>query len=56
MWAAVIDGLPPHVIGATDVERFSDLEPEAGDLVAALTDAGLDSFGLQWRLLAGTGT
>ena len=53
VWAAVIDGLPPHMIGATDVERFSDLEPEVRDLVAALTDADLDSFGLEWRLLIG---
>ena len=53
VWAAVIDGLPPHVIGAADVERFPDLEPEVRDLVAALTDADLDSFGLEWRFLIG---
>jgi hypothetical protein len=29
LWAAVVDGLPPHVIGATDVERFADLDVRA---------------------------
>jgi len=53
VWAAVIDGLPPRVIGATDVERFCDLEAEVRDLVAALTGADLDSFGLEWRLMIG---
>jgi predicted transcriptional regulator len=51
VWAAVVDGLPPHVIGATDVERFSELESEVRDLVAALTDADLYDFDLDWRIV-----
>lgn len=34
LWAAVVDGLPPHVVGATDVERFADLDVEVRDLIA----------------------
>lgn len=26
LWAVVIDGLPPHVIGAMDIDRFADLD------------------------------
>ncbi len=51
MWAAVVDGLPPHVIGAIDVEHFADLRSEVQDLVAALTETGPDSFGLTWRVI-----
>lgn len=53
LWAAVIDGLPPHVIGATDVERFGDLEVEVRDLIAGLTDTDPDSFALAWRYVFG---
>jgi hypothetical protein len=49
LWAAVISGLPPHVIGATDVERFGDLDTEVRDLIAGLTDTDPDSFPLAWR-------
>lgn len=49
LWAAVVGGLPPRVIGATDVEHFADLDTEVRDLVAGLTDAAPDSFGLRWR-------
>lgn len=50
LWAAVVHGLPPHVIGATDAERFADLEADVRELVAGLTDSDLDSFGLEWHL------
>jgi hypothetical protein len=53
LWAAVISGLPPHVIGATDVERFADLDIEVRDLVAGLTDADPHGFGLAWRYVLG---
>jgi hypothetical protein len=49
LWAAVITGLPPHVLGATDVERFAELDTEVRDLIAGLTDTDPDSFGLAWR-------
>lgn len=49
LWAAVINGLPPQAIGATDVERFADLDTEVRDLIAGLTDTDPDSFGLAWR-------
>jgi DNA-directed RNA polymerase specialized sigma24 family protein len=49
LWAAVVHGLPPHVIGATDAERLADLESDVYDLVAALTDSDLGRFRLTWR-------
>jgi hypothetical protein len=49
LWAAVVTGLPPHVVGATDVERFADIDVEVRDLIAGLTDSAPDSFGLRWR-------
>jgi hypothetical protein len=49
LWAAVVAGLPPHLIGATDVERFGDIDVEVRDLIAGLTDSAPDSFGLRWR-------
>jgi hypothetical protein len=49
LWAAVIDGLPSRMVGATDVERFADLDVEVRDLIAGLTDTTPDSFGLRWR-------
>jgi hypothetical protein len=48
LWAAVVDGLPSHFVGATDVERFADLDLEVRDLVAGLTDADPESFDLRW--------
>ena len=52
LWAALIDGLPPHVVGATDVEHIADFEHEMRDLVAGLTDADPASCELQWRVRA----
>lgn len=52
-WVAVVDGLPPHLAGATDIERFADLDVEVRDLVAGLTDADPDGFGLAWRYVFG---
>jgi predicted XRE-type DNA-binding protein len=49
LWAAVVSGLPPHMVGATDVERFADIDVEVRDLIAGLTDSAPDSFALRWR-------
>ena len=51
LWAVVVDGLPPGLIGATDVERFEDLDTEVRDLIAGLTDTEPDSFDLTWRYI-----
>jgi len=50
LWVAVVDGVPA---GATDVERFGDLEVEVRDLVAGLTDSEPERFSLDWRYLPG---
>lgn len=47
-WFAEVDGLPPNMLGATDVPWFGDLDPEVRDLVAGLTQTEPDSFGLTW--------
>lgn len=52
-WAVVIDGLPPRVIGAIDVDRFADLDAEVRDLIAGLTDADPVSFVLHWVYIVG---
>ena len=49
LWVAEIAGLPPRMVGVTDVERFSDLDVEVRDLIAGLTDTDPDSFDLTWR-------
>ena len=49
LWAARIDGLPPGLIGVTDVARCADLEVEVRDLVAGLTDTDPDAFDLTWH-------
>jgi hypothetical protein len=49
MWAAIVSGLPSRLIGATDVERFADLDVEVRDLIAGLTDTAPESFELRWR-------
>jgi hypothetical protein len=49
LWVACVDGLPPHAIGVTDVERFPDLDTEVRDLIAGLTESDPDSFDLGWR-------
>jgi hypothetical protein len=49
LWAAVVSGLPPRMVGATDVDRFADLDQEVRDLIAGLTDSAPDSFRLRWR-------
>jgi len=49
LWAAVVGGLAAHVIGATDVEHFADLDTEVRDLIAGLTDTAPDSFDLRWQ-------
>jgi hypothetical protein len=50
LWVAVVDGVPA---GATDVERFGDLDVEVRDLVAGLTDSEPDRFTIDWRYLPG---
>lgn len=49
LWVADVRGLPPHLIGATDVERFADLDGEVRDLIAGLTDTDPDDFAIAWR-------
>jgi len=49
LWVADIAGMPPRMVGVTDVERFSDLDVEVRDLIAGLTDTDPDSFDLTWR-------
>lgn len=51
MWAAVVHGLPPNTIGATDVEHFADLGGEVRDLIAALTGTDPDSFDITWQFI-----
>jgi DNA-directed RNA polymerase specialized sigma subunit len=51
VWAVVVHGLPPHTIGATDVEHFADLGDEVHELIAALTQTDLDSFDIAWRFV-----
>jgi hypothetical protein len=53
LWAVVINGLPPNVIGATDVDRFADLDAEVRELIADLTDADPGSFSLFWQYVIG---
>lgn len=53
LWAAVVSGLPSYAVGATDVERFADLDVEVRDLIAGLTDSAPDSFDLRWRYVIG---
>lgn len=52
-WAVVIDGLPPNVIGAADVDRFADLDAEVRELIADLTDSDPRSFSLFWQYVIG---
>jgi len=49
LWVADVRGLPPHLIGATDVERFADLDGEVRDLIAGLTDAEPDDVAIDWH-------
>jgi hypothetical protein len=53
LWAAVVVGLPTHVVGATDVEHFADLDTEVRDLIAGLTDAAPGSLDLRWQYVGG---
>ena len=53
LWAAVIDGLPPNVIGAMDIDRFADLDAEVRELIADLTDSDPGSFNLYWQYVIG---
>jgi hypothetical protein len=49
LWTAVVTGLPPHTVGATDVEPFADLETEVRDLIAGLTETDPVDFYLSWQ-------
>ncbi len=48
LWAATVDGLPPGVVGATDVERHADLDDAVRDLIAGLTEVDTSDFHVQW--------
>ena len=49
LWTALVEGLPSRAFGATDTDRFADLDDMVRDLVATLTDTDPDSFDLTWR-------
>jgi len=49
LWVATVHGLPPHLIGVTDVENFADLDVEVRDLIAGLTDTDPDDFAINWH-------
>lgn len=53
LWAVVIAGLPPNMIGAIDVDRFADLDAEVRELIADLTDSDPGSFHLYWQYVIG---
>lgn len=54
LWTAVVTGLPSGAFGATDTERFSDLEEMVRDLIATLTDGEPEAFDLTWRYTQGS--
>ena len=51
LWVAIVDGLPA---GATDVEKFEELDDAVRDLIAFLADIEPDSFWIDWRYRLGT--
>lgn len=51
LWVAVVDGLPA---GATDVEKFEELDDAVRDLIAFLADVEPDAFWIDWRYRLGT--
>ena len=51
LWVAIVDGLPA---GATDVEKFEELDDAVHDLIASLVDVEPDSFWIDWRYRLGT--
>ncbi len=53
MWAVIIGGLPPGVIGAIDVDRFADLDAEVREFIADLTDTEPTGFRLLWQYIVG---
>jgi hypothetical protein len=51
LWVAVVEGL---AAGATDVEKFEDLEDAVRDLIASLVEIEPDSFWIDWQYRLGT--
>ncbi|HEY4455406.1 MAG TPA: hypothetical protein VGN81_13935 [Pseudonocardiaceae bacterium] len=51
LWVAIVDGLPA---GATDVEKFEELDDAVHDLIASLVDVEPDTFWIDWRYRLGT--
>src|SRR5205807_6251055 len=51
LWVAILDGLPA---GATDVERFEELDEAVRDLITFLADVEPDTFWIDWRYRLGT--
>ena len=49
LWTAFVEGLPSRSFGATDTDRFTELDEMVHDLVATLTDADPQSFDLEWH-------
>lgn len=51
LWVAIVDGLPA---GATDVEKFEELDDVVRDMIAFLADIEPDTFWIDWRYRLGT--
>lgn len=49
LWTAVVDGLPPGVVGAMDYDTFADLHSGLPWFIADLTDAEPGDFAINWR-------
>lgn len=53
VWFADVDGLPAHLIGATDVPRFADLDVEVRDLLAGLLGREPEDLDIGFTVLFG---
>ena len=51
LWTALVDGLPSGMFGATDTDRFVDLDDLVRDLIATLTDVDPSTFDLTWHFV-----
>ena len=49
LWTALVEGLPSRAFGATDTDRFADLDDMVRDLITTLTDTEPQSFDLEWH-------
>lgn len=49
LWVAVAQGLPVGVVGAADVDHFTDVEDGIREVLADLTNTGPTDFDVVWR-------